>query len=232
MNDPAWSSNRGNYYHALPPHMGMKLAREIATITYRSRPEWDQRFGRRRADPSKPPALCPDFLIETYLDHAGEKWCLDFDANSLLYISKAMDLFDLGADHMTMLTKNRIANAYKLESHNRSTGQNDGMCSLALPDKPYEERPSNIRLDDQVAVSEDLVAGLTPTKKIPALVIGVVSDMLFPASQQREVADTMKATGNGNVKYIELGEDHSLFGHDTFLLDPQGMGVEMRRFLN
>ena len=58
------------------------MSSEIATITYRSGPEWDLRFGRKlRAlpndtqanplDPSKPrlPALCPDFLIETYLDH-------------------------------------------------------------------------------------------------------------------------------------------------------------------
>lgn len=49
---------------------------EIATITYRSGPEWDLRFGRklRQEDPShngssRTPSLCPDFLIETYLDH-------------------------------------------------------------------------------------------------------------------------------------------------------------------
>lgn len=41
------------------------------------------------------PALCPDFLIETYLDHQGEQFCLKYDANSLIYISKAMDLFDM-----------------------------------------------------------------------------------------------------------------------------------------
>lgn len=60
----------------------MKLARQIATITYRSGPEWDQRFGRNLRKLSsgeeaqlestggiRRPALCPDFLIETYLDH-------------------------------------------------------------------------------------------------------------------------------------------------------------------
>lgn len=57
----------------------LKLAfSEIATITYRSGPEWDQRFGRKvREVPGIPqdselprvPALCPDFLIETYLDY-------------------------------------------------------------------------------------------------------------------------------------------------------------------
>jgi len=59
MNDPAWSSTRGNYYASIPPHAGMKLAREIATVTYRSGPEWENRFGRRRADPSKPPGSVP-----------------------------------------------------------------------------------------------------------------------------------------------------------------------------
>ncbi|CAE6486147.1 unnamed protein product, partial [Rhizoctonia solani] len=44
MADPNW--NNGSYYDGLPPHTGMKLARQIATITYRSGPEWDQRFGR------------------------------------------------------------------------------------------------------------------------------------------------------------------------------------------
>ena len=93
MADPNW--NNGVYYDGLPPHTGMKLARrgffpfrllsithlntEIATITYRSGPEWDLRFGRQfrptpqtnNTPPEHPrtPALCPDFLIETYIDH-------------------------------------------------------------------------------------------------------------------------------------------------------------------
>lgn len=99
MSDPNWK--RGFYYDKVPPHVGMKLAREIATITYRSGPEWDTRFGRKRADEDRPPALCPDFLVETYLDHAGEKFCLEYDANSFLYVLKAMDLFDLGHGNRT-----------------------------------------------------------------------------------------------------------------------------------
>ena len=90
MADPNW--NKGFYYDKVPPHTGMKLARrksttylrprrsplaEIATITYRSGPEWEQRFGRRLRPASssqmsgdvRVPALCPDFLIETYIDH-------------------------------------------------------------------------------------------------------------------------------------------------------------------
>lgn len=75
MADPNW--NRGFYYDGVPPHNGMKLARQIATITYRSGPEWEERFGRRMLSEKEQdengnvdiPRLSPDFLIETYLDH-------------------------------------------------------------------------------------------------------------------------------------------------------------------
>lgn len=48
-----------------------------------------------KSGPKQAASLCPDFLIETYLDHAGEKFCLEHDANSLLYVFKAMDLLIL-----------------------------------------------------------------------------------------------------------------------------------------
>nr|CDI56614.1 related to homoserine O-acetyltransferase [Melanopsichium pennsylvanicum 4] len=143
MSDPNW--NRGFYYSdgALPPHTGMKLARQIATFTYRSGPEWEQRFGRARrvASPTHPrttnqdhvsgaetsivkeqeeeelePALCPDFLIETYLDHQGEQFCLKYDANSLIYISKAMDLFDMSDHSLADLERRRIRSHGESES--------------------------------------------------------------------------------------------------------------------
>ncbi|KAB8772357.1 hypothetical protein FH972_026647 [Carpinus fangiana] len=248
MVDPNWA--RGFYYpddtntNRVPPHAGMKLAREIATVTYRSGPEWEQRFGRRRADPRRPPALCPDFLIETYLDHAGEKWCLEYDANSLLYISKAMDLFDLGAAHQSMTRERRGENmahiVEKLAQHKRDADMDDATCSLTLPEIPYEEQPET----DQQTLSqsqerprtssvppEDLVKGMADLASTPALVMGVASDILFPAWQQREIADTLRRAGNRSVTHIELGEDKSLFGHDTFLLDLENVGGALKRFL-
>ncbi|KAH7316836.1 Alpha/Beta hydrolase protein [Stachybotrys elegans] len=198
MMDPNW--NRGFYYGKVPPHAGMKLAREIATVTYRSGPEWEQRFGRRRADPSKPPALCPDFLIETYLDHAGEKWCLNYDPNSLLYVSKAMDLFDLGRENQVATMQRRADN----EKTGAALYSQDMQCSLTLPDKPYEEQP-----------------GSAPD-----------TDILFPAWQQREVAESLRLGGNRNVTHMELSEEMSLFGHDTFLLDLKHIGGNLRMFLD
>jgi len=234
MMDPNW--NRGFYYDRIPPHVGMKIAREIATITYRSGPEWEQRFGRRRADPSKQPALCPDFLIETYLDHAGEKFCLEYDANSLLYVSKAMDLFDLGAASQEATSTRRAEHASRFST---STSQPDSSasCNLTLPDSPYQEQPESHTpsLNEPVSISSgppaDLVAGLEVLRDHPTLVMGVASDILFPAWQQREIAETLRRAGNNSVTHIELGEDVSLFGHDSFLLDLEHIGGNLRRFL-
>jgi homoserine acetyltransferase len=235
MNDPHW--NRGFYYSSIPPHAGMKLARQIATITYRSGPEWEKRFGRRRADPSKPPALCPDFLIETYLDHAGEKWCLQYDANSLLYVSKAMDLFDLGATHRAQIQKLRSENAHKLDELVSNSSISD-LCSLTLPKTPYvevEDATQSIESETQISEPsvppQDLIEGMTYMANIPTLVLGVASDILFPAWQQREIAETLKRAGNEQVTHLELGEDKSLFGHDTFLLDLKNVGGAVQRWL-
>ncbi|KAG8525858.1 uncharacterized protein KY384_000618 [Bacidia gigantensis] len=233
MMDPNWK--RGFYYDSIPPHAGMKLAREIATITYRSGPEWEQRFGRTRADPSRPPALCPDFLIETYLDHAGEKFCLEYDANSLLYVSKAMDLFDLGRKHQEKMVELRKVNQARFTANIRREGAQS--CNLTLPEIPYEEQDKiSSSFSEPVSGTSteppvDLVAGLRPLKDHPTLVMGVASDILFPAWQQREIAETLRATGNRAVTHIELGEDTSLFGHDTFLLDLEHVGGSIRTFL-
>jgi homoserine O-acetyltransferase len=245
MMDPNWA--RGFYYDSIPPHSGMKLAREIATVTYRSGPEWEKRFGRKRADPSKQPALCPDYLIETYLDHAGEKFSLNYDPNSLLYVSKAMDMFDLGRAYQLDTARRRAANMAKVARGGRNV-RNDPSCSLTLPPKPYEEQPPEANatsaLDGSLSSSgessdttsgeepsPDLVTGLSPLRNHSILVMGVASDILFPAWQQREIAKSLRAAGSRTVDHIELGEDVSLFGHDTFLLDLVNIGGPVGRFL-
>ncbi|MFP6641691.1 MAG: homoserine O-acetyltransferase [Myxococcota bacterium] len=92
MADPDW--REGQYYGESFPHRGLRVAREIGTITYRSGPEWMERFGRKRAK-GELPRLDEDFQVESYLAYQGDKFCLQYDPNSYLYISKAMDLFDM-----------------------------------------------------------------------------------------------------------------------------------------
>ncbi|RDD42157.1 putative serine-O-acetyltransferase cys2 [Trichoplax sp. H2] len=99
MTDPNWNS--GYYYNGIFPKRGMKLAREIGTIGYRSGPEWETRFGHRKR--TEEPSFCPQFEIEEYIEHQGEKFSLTYDPNTLLYLSKAIDLFDIGEGFPSMV---------------------------------------------------------------------------------------------------------------------------------
>lgn len=96
--DPAWDN--GEYDFATGPVTGMRLARKLGMISYRSATEWTQRFGRERATDRKtvPHPFGIDFEIESYLEAHAEKFVGTFDANCYLYLSRAMDLFD-AADH-------------------------------------------------------------------------------------------------------------------------------------
>ena len=94
--DPVWAD--GNYESV--PVSGMRLARKLGMITYRSAKEWAQRFGRERAYAERKPGdpFGIDFEVESYLESHAAKFTGQFDPNCYLYISRAMDLFDL-ADH-------------------------------------------------------------------------------------------------------------------------------------
>lgn len=223
MSDPNW--NRGFYYDKIPPHVGMKLAREIATVTYRSGPEWESRFGRNRADDSKPVAFCPDFLVETYLDHAGEKFCLEYDANSLLYVLKAMDLFDLGVGNRTRAARRRSQAEASATAPKSPESEN-------LPSEPYQERIDKATISPEEAL-EDLRVGLQKISHKDILVVGVESDILFPVWQQREIAEVLRSTSpdKENIRYFELGNDISNYGHDTFLLSLDHIGPPVQKFL-
>ncbi|KAJ7274330.1 Alpha/Beta hydrolase protein [Mycena haematopus] len=226
MADPNW--NNGFYYDALPPHTGMKLARQIATITYRSGPEWDARFGRQvrplpaDASPteSRVPALCPDFLIETYLDHQGEQFCLKYDANSLIYISKAMDLFDMTRPALMGLRLPEAAAVSGPESEAVSEFPRAHATSHSRSHPPPTNPPPHLSA---------LAQGLVPLARTPTLVLGVQSDILFTIEQQREVVDALRMSGNDRVVYYELG---GVWGHDTFLLDVLNVGGAIRGFLS
>jgi homoserine O-acetyltransferase len=95
MLDPAWRG--GDYYDQGQPAAGLSLAREIGTISYRSDLEWTGRFGRDWRD-GELFSFDGRFEIESYLQYQGEKYPQSYDANSYLYLSRAMDLHDLTRD--------------------------------------------------------------------------------------------------------------------------------------
>jgi len=161
--DPAWRG--GNYEPGRGPRLGMRLARKLGTITYRSADEWEQRFGRRRVPETAGIAgdFRPQFEVEGYLEHQAQRFSDQFDANAYLFLSRAMDQFDL-AEH------------------------GDGSLSAAF--------------------------GRFGVRR--ALVLGVETDMLFPITQQREIAEQLQAAGRAAVEFHAFP---SLQGHDAFLVD-------------
>jgi homoserine O-acetyltransferase len=99
MADPDW---RGGRYAAqgTQPSKGLAVARMAAHITYLSQAALQRKFGRELQDRAEISfRFAPDFQVESYLHHQGSSFVDRFDANSYLYITRAMDYFDLAADY-------------------------------------------------------------------------------------------------------------------------------------
>ena len=176
--DPLW--NNGFYDYDKPPLNGVRIARKIGMTSYRSPREWIQRFGRKRTSEEKlnqntfgVDNTNFEYEIESYLEHHAIKFQKLFDANCYLYLSRAMDWFDL-ADHGN--STQEVFSRFKIEK---------------------------------------------------ALVISVKSDTLFPPQQQKEIAEGLSQSGT-KVEYKEL---QSIQGHDSFLVDIDTFGKEIRKFM-
>jgi len=94
MADPCWHD--GDYYDGIPPRTGLSLARMIGHITYLSEESMHEKFGRQlKGEDGYRYGFAEDFEVESYLHYKGNRFVERFDANSYLYITKAMDYFDL-----------------------------------------------------------------------------------------------------------------------------------------
>jgi homoserine O-acetyltransferase len=95
MADPKWCG--GDYPYDDPPRDGFAIARMVGMITYQCDEGMQARFGRNPATrPSRHPAFGGKFDVEGYLHYQGDSIGRRFDPNAHLYLSRAMDLFDLG----------------------------------------------------------------------------------------------------------------------------------------
>lgn len=107
MADPHWQG--GAYYGGEPPAAGLAVARMAAHITYLSEAGLTEKFGRRlQAREAKSFGFDADFQVESYLRHQGLSFVDRFDANAYLYITRAMDYFDLAEEH-----GGTLANAFR-----------------------------------------------------------------------------------------------------------------------
>lgn len=180
----------------------------------------------------------------------------------MIYLSKAMDLFDMTAPALRALAARYQADSSLSTTEDQPTSSPTLLTTPSpspdLPAFPYPSDPPTlsacrprspsdiIPTDNSLPEAtqaknarfipssksphlKDLAEGLQRLKDIPALVLGVQSDVLFPVEQQRELADALKMAGNDRVTYYELG---GVWGHDTFLLDLQNVGGAIRGFLH
>ncbi|MDP2919234.1 MAG: homoserine O-acetyltransferase [Dehalococcoidia bacterium] len=93
MADPNWQG--GNYYGGAPPANGLSVARMVGHITYMSDISMAEKFGRRFKNERQVFKFTPNFEVEGYLQYRGNNFVKRFDANSYLYITKAIDYFDV-----------------------------------------------------------------------------------------------------------------------------------------
>ena len=93
MGDPNWK--RGHYYGSAVPAKGLAVARMIGHITYMSDVSMAEKFGRRVKSDKEPHKFAAEFEVEGYLRYRGDNFVKRFDANSYLYITKAIDYFNI-----------------------------------------------------------------------------------------------------------------------------------------
>ncbi|PPU76772.1 homoserine O-acetyltransferase [Xanthomonas cucurbitae] len=203
--DPNW--NGGHYDDTHYPESGMRMARKLGVITYRSALEWDGRFGRVRLD-SEQAADDPfglEFQVESYLEGHARRFVRFFDPNCYLYLSRSMDWFDL-AD-------------YAEPAPSAQTPLAAARNTSAPLGNPSASQGSS---DDKV------LAGLSRIRIARALSIGANTDILFPVQQQEQIADGLRA-GGADTRFIGLDSPQ---GHDAFLVDFARFGPAVRDFLD
>jgi homoserine O-acetyltransferase len=104
MADPDWCG--GDYVRlGSRPEKGLAVARMAAHITYLSEPALQRKFGRELQRDGLSWGFDADFQVESYLRHQGASFVDRFDANAYLYITRAMDYFDLAAAHGGVLAQ-------------------------------------------------------------------------------------------------------------------------------
>jgi homoserine O-acetyltransferase len=114
LRDPDWAG--GEYTNERPPATGMRIARKLGMMTYRSAHEWIERFGRQpvRDDLREDGPFAPEFAIQGYLESHARRFVRAFDPNCYLNISRAMDRFDLakhGGSNVEALARSGVERA-------------------------------------------------------------------------------------------------------------------------
>lgn len=222
LSDPDFKDGRylqaGTY-----PRRGLILARMVGHITYLTDDAMKAKFGRDLKSGKFMYGYDVEFQVESYLRYQGERFSENFDANTYLLMTKALDYFDPTRDYLTRDSSSDLTDATESAALlEESIGASVKAAKTA----------TQIELEDDLAVisnnEQNRQQELTALKAAFAhtqcqyLVVSFTTDWRFAPERSQEIVDALMATGKP-VNYINVDAPH---GHDSFLFDiPRYMGA-------
>ena len=211
LSDPDFKDGRylqaGTY-----PRRGLILARMVGHITYLTDDAMKAKFGRDLKSGKFMYGYDVEFQVESYLRYQGERFSENFDANTYLLMTKALDYFDPTRDYPSAATLESAASV-KAES-------TENQIDKTLNNSAHIDNADNVNVANEKELSA-LKAAFAHTQ-CQYLVVSFTTDWRFAPERSQEIVDALMATGKP-VSYINVDAPH---GHDSFLFDiPRYMGA-------
>ncbi|MGP4970496.1 homoserine O-acetyltransferase MetX [Psychrobacter aquimaris] len=223
LSDPDFKEGRylqaGTY-----PRRGLILARMVGHITYLTDDAMKSKFGRDLKSGKFMYGYDVEFQVESYLRYQGERFSENFDANTYLLMTKALDYFDPTRDYPSAMETDATESAAQLkDSIATSVESSKQSTQHALEDTVATIDESEKNRQQELSA---LKAAFAHTQ-CQYLVVSFTTDWRFAPERSQEIVDALMATGKP-VNYINVDAPH---GHDSFLFDiPRYMGA-VRGFL-
>ncbi len=233
LSDPDFKDGRylqaGTY-----PRRGLILARMVGHITYLTDDAMKAKFGRDLKSGKFMYGYDVEFQVESYLRYQGERFSENFDANTYLLMTKALDYFDptrgivsppAATDtNASSYTLNADTDTVLNEVINHAATSVDDTATLATRAAIDETTTTDASTDETVAHHQELAALKTALAHTQCqyLIVSFTTDWRFAPERSQEIVDALMATGKP-VSYINVDAPH---GHDSFLFDiPRYMGA-------
>ena len=221
LSDPDFKDGRylqaGTY-----PRRGLILARMVGHITYLTDDAMKAKFGRDLKSGKFMYGYDVEFQVESYLRYQGERFSENFDANTYLLMTKALDYFDPTRDYPAAADSS-IQTSAELET---------SLAAAVKADSTENELEETVNSSADIATADNVnVANAKELNALKAafahtqcqyLVVSFTTDWRFAPERSQEIVDALMATGKP-VSYINVDAPH---GHDSFLFDiPRYMGA-------
>ena len=219
LSDPDFKDGRylqaGTY-----PRRGLILARMVGHITYLTDDAMKAKFGRDLKSGKFMYGYDVEFQVESYLRYQGERFSENFDANTYLLMTKALDYFDPTRDYSSASAADSTESAQSLEISLAESVKADSTENELEKTLNNSANIDNINIANEKELSA-LKAAFAHTQ-CQYLVVSFTTDWRFAPERSQEIVDALMATGKP-VSYINVDAPH---GHDSFLFDiPRYMGA-------